>query len=113
MSKSDFGLISQTGIYGIVFVSRNGTNTPSEGDQFIGKVKIILDGHEIQKSDSHGEFYFRKVSAGTHTISIDINSMAINMVPQVKLKNTIDVAEGSNFDFNIPVEIKKADNEDN
>ena len=76
---------------------------PSEGDKFIGKVKVVLDGKIIQRSDSHGAFYFRNVSPGEHIISIDINTLALNMVPLVKLKNKIDVAEGTNYMFNIPV----------
>jgi len=105
----NIGLISQTGIYGIVFVDKNGTGVPNNEDKFIGKVKVILDDKIIQKSDSHGAFYFRKVTPGTHTISIDINTLALNMVPLVKLKNKIDVPEGSNYMFNIPVKIKQVD----
>ena len=112
-SKADFGLISQTGIYGIVFVDKNGTGVPSDGDKFIGKVNVILDGKLIQRSDPHGAFYFRKVSPGQHIISIDINTLALNMVPLVKLKNSIDVVEGTNYMFNIPVQIKKAEGEQN
>ena len=107
-SRADFGLTSQTGIYGIVFVDKRGTGVPNDGDIFIGKVKVVLDGKTIQKSDQHGAFYFRKVSPGAHTISIDINTIALNMVPLVKLKNKIDVAEGTNYMFNIPLQIKKA-----
>jgi|GEM_PF-2223939 len=110
---ADFGLTSQTGIYGIVFVDKNGTGIPNSGDQFIGKVKVVLDGKIIQKSDSHGAFYFRNVSPGQHIISIDINTIALNMVPLVKLKNKIDVAEGTNYMFNIPVQIKKVEGEQN
>jgi len=108
-SHADFGLISQTGIYGIVFVDQNNSGIPNSADKFIAKVKVILDGKVIQKSDSHGAFYFRQVSPGQHTISLDINTLALNMVPQVKLKNKIDVAEGVNYMFNIPVQIKQAE----
>jgi hypothetical protein len=108
-AKADFGLISQTGIYGIVFVDKNGSGVPNDSDQFIGKVKVVLDGKIIQKSDSHGAFYFRKVSPGQHIIAIDINSLALNMVPLVKLENTINVAEGTNYMFNIPVQVKQAE----
>jgi hypothetical protein len=106
-SKANFGLISQTGIYGIVFVDKNGAGIPTSGDQFVGKVKVILDGKIIQKSDPYGAFYFRKVTPGQHTISIDINSLALNMVPLVKLENKIEVAEGTNYVFNIPIQIKE------
>ncbi len=111
-SHADFGLTNQTGIYGIVFVSKNGSGVPNEGDQFIGKVRVVLDGKIIQRSDSHGAFYFRKVTPGQHIISIDINSLVLNMVPLVKLKNKIDDAEGANYMFNIPIKIEKAENEE-
>jgi hypothetical protein len=107
-AHADFGLISQTGIYGIVFVSKTGAASPGSGDQFIGKVHVILDGKISQKSDSHGAFYFTKVSPGQHTIDIDVNSLPLNMVPLIKLSNAIDVAEGTNYLFNIPVKIEKA-----
>jgi hypothetical protein len=106
-AQADFGLISQTGIYGIVYVDKNGSGAPNAGDQFVGKVKVILDGDIIQKSDPHGAFYFRKVVPGTHTISIDINTIALDMVPLVKLKNKIDVPEGVNYLFNIPLQVKQ------
>ena len=112
-SKADFGLISQTGIFGLVFVSKHGTNVPNEGDRFIGKVEVVLDGKIIQKSDSNGAFYFRKATPGEHTISININSIPLNMVPLVKLQNKIDVGEGINYPFNIPLQIKEAEGEEN
>jgi len=106
--RVNFGLISQTGIYGIVFVDKNGTRVPSEGDKFIGKVNIILDGKIIEKSDSTGSYYFRNVPPGKHTVTIDVNSIALNMVPLVKVKNQIEVAEGTNYMLNIPMKISKA-----
>ncbi len=106
---ADFGLISQTGIYGLIFISKRGTNTPSEGDKFVGKVKVVLDGKIIQQSDGNGAYYFRKVTPGQHTISIDINSIPLNMVPLIKLKNMIDVGEGVNYPFNIPLKVTKSE----
>ncbi len=106
-SHADFGLISQTGIYGIVFLDKNGNGVPDQNDKFIGKVRVTLDGQITQKSDFHGAFYFRKVTPGEHVISIDINSIALDYVPQVKLKNNIIVAEGTNYLFNIPLQVKK------
>jgi len=111
-SQADFGLIVQTGIYGLVYVDKAGNGVPTEGDIFVGKVKVILDGKASQKSDSHGSFYFRDVIPGKHVISIDLNSLDINMVPSIKLQNQIDVAEGSNYQFNIPVQIKQAQADD-
>jgi len=107
-SRADFGLTTQTGIYGIVFVDKNGTGIPNGTDKFIGKVRVILDGKTVQRSDNHGAFYFRQVSPGEHVISIDLNSLEIDMIPLMKLENKIDVAEGTNYMFNIPVKVKEA-----
>lgn len=112
-AHADFGLFSQTGIYGLVFVSHHGTGIPTEGDKFIGKVKVLLDGKIIQTSDSNGAFYFRKVAPGEHTVSIDINSIPLNMVPLVKVKNKIEVGEGINYPFNIPLQVRQAAGEEN
>ncbi|MDE2027950.1 MAG: hypothetical protein KGK03_06815 [Candidatus Omnitrophica bacterium] len=106
--RADFGLTTQTGIYGIVFVDKTGTGVPNDRDKFIGKVRIVLDGKNVELSDPHGSFYFRNVAPGEHTITIDINSLALDMLPKVKLKSKIDVVEGTNYVFNIPVVIKKA-----
>jgi hypothetical protein len=109
VSHADFGLIVQTGIYGLVFVDKNGSGVPMEGEQFVGKVRVIMDNHIIQLSDSHGAFYFRNVPPGDHTISVDINTLPLNMVPLLKLINKINVAEGTNYMFNIPVKFEKAE----
>ena len=108
-SKADFGLISQTGVYGIVFLDKGARGVPTLGDKFIGKVKITLDGQLTQKSDSTGSFYFRHVTPGLHEIAVDLNSVPINMVPLIKLKNEIDVAEGTNYMFNVPMKINEAE----
>ena len=104
---ADFGLISQTGIYGIIFVDKTGSGTPTDGDRFINKVKIILDGKIIQKSDSHGAFYFRNVAPGKHTIALDINSISLDLLPQIKIQNQINVEEGTNYVFNVPLKEAK------
>ena len=111
-SKADFGFTSLTGIFGIVFVDKNGTGVPRENDKFVSRVKITLDGKEIQRTDVHGTFYFRKVNPGKHTIVIDINTLAIDLIPTLKLINTIDVAEGTNYVFNVPLQVKKEEREE-
>ena len=112
VTKADFGLIVQTGIYGIVFLDKDGSGVPNENDKFVGKVKVTLDGKVTQTSDSHGAFYFRNITPGKHVIAININTIALDMLPKLKLMNTIDVPEGSNYMFNIPLQVKKAEGEE-
>ncbi|MBI4308807.1 MAG: pilus assembly protein N-terminal domain-containing protein [Candidatus Omnitrophica bacterium] len=106
-SRVDFGLMSQTGIYGVVFVDKNGNGTPDSGDQFIRRVKLILDGRMAQTSDGRGAYFFRSVAEGKHTIALDLNTVPLDMLPMVKLKNEIQVAEGTTYILNIPMKIKK------
>ena len=111
-TKVDFGLNSQTGIYGLVFVDKNDNNVPDATDQFIRGAKIIVDKKYTSVTDTQGAFYFRNISEGEHSLSIDINSLPINMIPQVKLKNELKVVEGTTYLFHVPLKIKE-DNQNN
>ncbi len=108
-TKVDFGLNSQTGIYGLVFVDKNENNVPDETDQFVKGARIIVDKKQSSVSDAQGAFYFRDIAAGEHVLTIDINSLPINMIPQVKLKNEVKVVEGTTYLFHIPLKIKTED----
>lgn len=106
----DFGLNSQTGVYGLVFVDKNGNGVPDASDQFVRNIKIILDKKYTSITDAQGAFYFRNIDEGPHTLRIDINSLPLNMLPQIKLENKINVAEGTTYVFHVPLKVKK-DNE--
>jgi len=105
-STVDFGLNSQTGIYGLVFVDKNGNGIPEPTDDYVKNIKVLLDKKYKSVSDGQGAFYFRNIPEGVHTIKIDINSVPINMIPQVKLESKITVAEGTTYLFHIPMKTK-------
>ncbi len=102
----DFGLTTQSGIYGIVFVDKNGNNQPDRGDQFLQHVKILLDGKKTIMSDSQGTYFFQKVSEGGHNIAIDMKTLPQGLIPLIKIKNDIVVTEGINYIFHIPMRQK-------
>ncbi|MBF0490320.1 MAG: hypothetical protein HQL15_06820, partial [Candidatus Omnitrophica bacterium] len=107
-SAVDFGFNSQTGIYGLIFVDKNNNGVPDAADQFIKKAKIVLDNKYTAISDSQGAVYFRNIAEGTHTLRIDINSLPINLIPQIKLETKIKVSEGTTYQFHVPLKDKDA-----
>ncbi len=104
--RVDFGLTTQSGIFGVVYVDRNDTGRPDPGDTFITRVKLILDGKTSQFTDARGAYFFKKVDAGKHTISIDMATVPLALIPMIKLKTEIDLAEGVTYVFHIPMQQK-------
>jgi hypothetical protein len=103
----DFGFNSQTGAYGLVFFDKNSNGLPDAGDEFVRKIKIILDHKYTSVTDNQGAFYFRNISEGPHVIAIDINSLPLNLLPAIKLENKINVAEGTTYVFHVPLKSTK------
>lgn len=104
--RADFGFISQTGVYGVVFVDNNGNGAPDGSDQFLGRIKISLDGQTTQVTDAHGAYSFKNVTAGAHTVSLDLGTLPVNMIPLIKLRNDIEVTEGTTYIFHVPMRLK-------
>ncbi|MBN2483615.1 MAG: pilus assembly protein N-terminal domain-containing protein [Candidatus Omnitrophica bacterium] len=104
----DFGFTTNSEIYGVVFFDKNGNNEPDDNDEYIGRVKIVLDGSLTTSSDSNGGYFFRNLEAGRHTVKLDINSLPIEYLPLVKLVSEIDLAEGTTYIFNIPLKKKES-----
>ncbi|MCK5178868.1 MAG: hypothetical protein KAR32_05000, partial [Candidatus Omnitrophica bacterium] len=99
----DFGLTTQSGIYGIVFYDKNENGKPDFGDKFVAKARIILDGVQSAASDFEGTYFFDNVQPGRHEIAIDVNSLPIEYLPKIKLKDTIKTSEGSTYIFHVPL----------
>ncbi|MBF0122833.1 MAG: pilus assembly protein N-terminal domain-containing protein [Candidatus Omnitrophica bacterium] len=104
--RVDFGLTTQSGIYGVVFVDKNGNGAPDKDDQFVGRVMFSLDGTVKQISDSRGAYFFKNVSPGKHTLVVDMRSLPIEFIPLVKLKIEVNVAEGTTYISHIPLKVK-------
>lgn len=101
--RVDFGLTTQSGIYGIVYIDKNGNGAPDKDDQFIGRVQVVLDGDLRQASDARGAYFFKNVAPGKHTVSIDMKFVPMDMIPGVKIKNEVDVSEGTTYMLHIPM----------
>jgi hypothetical protein len=105
--RVDFGLTTRSGIYGAVFVDKNGNGIPDEGDVFVHAVKMILDGKTTQISEPQGAYFFTNVSPGKHTLTLDIKTLPVKYIPLIKLNNEVDVTEGTTYILHIPVKLKE------
>lgn len=101
--RVDFGMTTQSGIYGIVYLDKNGNGTPDRDDQFVGRVQLVLDGKTRQASDARGAYFFKNVASGKHTVTIDMKFVPMDMIPGVKIKNEISIAEGTTYVLHIPM----------
>ena len=104
--RVNFGLMTRSGLYGVVYFDENENGKLDASDKLISKVKIIVDEKMTVFSDSEGVYIVKSVSPGKHTITIDINSIPVEYLPLVKLKNEIEVQEGTTYIFHIPLKKK-------
>jgi hypothetical protein len=107
VAKADFGLTTQSGVYGVVYYDANGNNKPDTKDELLADVKIMLDGKEEILTDFEGSFSFSGIPAGKHDISFDVNSIPVDYIPLLKIKNEIEIQEGTTYIFHIPVKKNK------
>ncbi|MCA9399588.1 MAG: hypothetical protein KC618_07555, partial [Candidatus Omnitrophica bacterium] len=103
MNVVNFGISTESGIYGVVFYDKNENGKPDADDEFIRQVEILLDGKDAAMSGFEGDYFFKKVEPGKHTISIKIRTIPLEFLPAVKLKNEVEVAEGTTYVFHIPL----------
>ena len=99
----NFGITSQSGIYGVVYYDKNSNGKPDEEDILINKVKIILDNKDSTYTDTGGSYFFRNISPGKHLIKIDITSLPLEYIPMIKVVNQVELSEGSTSIFHIPL----------
>jgi len=101
--KVNFGLTTRSEIYGVAYVDTNKNGKPDGREPLIADIGIILDGKDRTTTDFEGSYAFSGIAAGKHTISLDVNSIPIEYVPAIKIKNDIEVQEGTTYIFHIPL----------
>jgi hypothetical protein len=92
----DFGLSSQSGVYGLVFHDANndGKFTPAV-DKPIGKARVALDGKRTSVTNSEGSYFFGGLLQGKYTLSLDVNSLPAGYVPAKSIRQSLEVEEGA------------------
>jgi len=99
----NFGLTTRSGLHGVIYVDNNENGKLDTEDDFISKVKIILDDKNVNFSDPAGSYFFENISPGKHKLKIDVNSIPINYRPLIPIENSVTIEEGMTFIFNIPL----------
>lgn len=102
--KINFGIISRSGINGMVFVDPNQNGRLDTGENGIEGVKFLLENGQSAVSDNNGRYSFSNVPAGKHTLNIDINSIPVDYIPRAPLVKNIDLYEGVTYVYNLPLE---------
>lgn len=99
-----FGIIARSGIRGIVFNDVNGNGFLDGEDKGLPKVVVKLDGKRESVTDAEGRYYFENVGAGEHEIALVLDSLPLNFVPKVAIKQKITVNEGRMHTRYFPVQ---------
>jgi tetratricopeptide (TPR) repeat protein len=104
----DFGIVSRSEIYGIVFHDVNGNGEFDSGDIGVGDVVLTLEDGTRTTTNARGQYYFRGIPAGTHKITLGINSLPVDLIPKIPIFKDIVLFEGTTYIHNIPLkEVKK------
>lgn len=106
-ARLDFGIISQTEISGVVFYDQDGNGQFSSADRGIRAALLSLEDGTKVATDNFGKFFFRKLTPGAHTLTIDLNSLPVEYIPQVPLTKEVTISEGMRFSYNFPLKKSK------
>jgi hypothetical protein len=101
--RLDFGLTTRAEIVGVIFVDSDGNGQFDRGEVGLGGVVFILDDSQKIVTDMAGQYSFRNVSPGEHTISVDLKTLPTEYVPKVSIKKKITLDKGATFFNNIPL----------
>ena len=105
--RVDFGIATRSEISGIVFNDKNGNGKYDVGEEPMKGVVIILDDKQKTVTSLLGEYMFRKLSPGEHTLAIDLKTVPLKFIPKVPIKKKIKVVEGTAFVYHIPLQESK------
>ena len=102
--RVDFGIATRTEVSGIVFVDRNLSGTYDGGDEPMEGVVLILDGKFKTVSGRLGDYMFRNLSPGEHTVTLNLRTVPVAYIPKVPVKKVVTVVEGAAFAYHIPLQ---------
>lgn len=104
IAHADFGIISRSEIQGVVFEDVDADGQFSVNDIGVGRVRIFLENGAAVRTDSKGQYYFRKAAVGKHTVTLDLESLALEYLPCVPLTKEITLYEGISYIYNVPLQ---------
>ncbi len=108
VKKVDFGITTRSEISGLVFNDKNNNGIYEPGEESLNNVVLILDDKARVATNPLGEYMFRKLTPGEHTLKIDLKTLPVKFIPKVPVIKKVKVLEGTTFIYNIPLaETKK------
>ena len=102
----NFGLTTRSGIYGVIYYDKNKNGRYDVEDSLIPGVKVVLDTENNVYSDYDGGYEFDNITPGKHIIAVDLNTIPMEYIPMIRLKNEVDVSEGTTYIFHVPLKKK-------
>ena len=69
-------------------------------------MKLRLDKDEMTASDYDGVYFFRNIDPGEHTVTLDVNSIPMEYIPLVKIRQKVVVPKGGTYTLHIPLKKK-------
>jgi hypothetical protein len=105
--RLDFGISTHAEIVGAIFVDLNGNNQFDKDEEGLPGVTVVLDGQIKYETEQGGQYLFRKVAPGEHTIAIDLRTLPTKYVPTVPLKRKFELEEGITFFYHVPLKVSK------
>lgn len=106
MMEANFGLTTRTSIYGVIYVDMNANARLDPADKTVPEVRMILDEATTVYSGIDGTYSFENITPGKHIVKLDIQSVPIAYLPMIRLKNEIEVTEGTTYILNVPLKKK-------
>ncbi|MFC1708911.1 SdrD B-like domain-containing protein [Candidatus Omnitrophota bacterium] len=103
--RVDFGITTRVEIVGVVFIDTNGNNKFDRGEEGVSGVVIVIDGTERIVTDQGGQYLFRKIEPGKHTLKIDLRTLPTKYIPKVPLKTEFMLEQGSTFFYHVPLKV--------
>lgn len=103
IKRVDFGIATRSEIAGLIFHDKNGNGAYDAGEEPIAGVVVTLDGKTKALTNPLGEYMFRKLEPGDHTLKLDLKSVPVEYIPKVAITKDVHVIEGATFVHNIPL----------
>jgi hypothetical protein len=90
-------------IAGSVFNDLNQDGIRDDGDQGVANTTVILDGHTRCEVDATGTFLFKNVSAGEHTVELELVTIPASFDVGPRPKATLRVARRATAEAHFPL----------
>jgi len=103
VEQVDFGVTPRSEIAGVVFNDLNKNGRFDNGEPGIHKANLILEDGKSASSRTNGYYSFGDVTAGAHTITLDVSSLPEGYLPSGPFKQAVTVFEGVRFEKSFPL----------